>query len=80
MYLNMVKLYMVILMEKKKEKKQNIFIKIFTILLLIGFAILLYSHFIGTKGLIIREYAIVNNKIPESFNGFKIIHFTAIKI
>ena len=63
-------------MEKKKEKKQNIFVKIFTIIMLIGFALLLYSHFIGTKGLLIREYAVINNKIPENFNGFKIVHFT----
>lgn len=63
-------------MSKKEKKKKGIFMKIITILFLIGFALLLYSHFIGTKGLLIREYAVINNKIPESFEGFKIVHFT----
>ena len=50
--------------------------KIFIYLLLFGIIILLYSFFIGTKGLFIREYPIINDKIPNSFNGFKIVHFT----
>ena len=63
-------------MNNKKEKKTNIFIKIFKYLILIGFVFLLYSHFLGTKGLLIREYAINNDKIPASFEGLKIVHFT----
>lgn len=64
------------MMNNKEEKKTNIFIKIFKYLILIGFALLLYSHFLGTKGLLIREYAIKNDKIPTSFEGLKIVHFT----
>lgn len=63
-------------MRKKEEKKKSFFAKFLTYLLLIGFILLLYSHFVGTKGLIIREYNVTNDKIPSSFNGFKIIHFS----
>ena len=32
----------------------------------------------GTKGLIVKEYSIVNSKIPNSFYGLKIIHISDI--
>lgn len=54
----------------------NVFIKIITILLLIIIALVLYSHFLGTKGLNIREYAVKNKKISPNFEGFKIVHFS----
>ena len=63
-------------MTKKKEKESNMLVKLFLFLLFIGFIFILYSYFIGTKGLFIREYAIINSKIPDNFNGFKIVHFS----
>jgi len=33
-------------------------------------------RFIGTTGLIIREYKIVNKNVPTSFYGFKVVHFS----
>lgn len=51
--------------------KKKIFI------LLLFFAIVAaWSRFISTKGLIIKEYAIENSKIPKSFDGIKIVHFS----
>ena len=50
--------------------------KTFIYLFIFGIIILLYSYFVGTKGLFIREYPIINEKIPNNFNGFKIVHFT----
>ena len=44
--------------------------------MLLGLGLVIYSHFLGTKGLYIREYAITNEKIPKSFDGFKIVHFS----
>ena len=58
------------------KDKKNPFIKLLTYLFLIGAAIILYSHFFGTKGLEIREYAITNDNIPLSYDGFKIVHFS----
>ena len=63
-------------MKKSEDKKKSFLTKIITPILLLAFLVLLYSHFIGTKGLLIREYAINNNMIPQSFNGFKIVHFS----
>jgi len=45
------------------------------IILIVGGLVFTWSRFIGTKGLIIKEYAYQNIKIPEEFNGKKIVHF-----
>lgn len=64
-------------MSKKKEKK-NYFRKIFLLFILIIAGTFLYGRFVETRGLIIKEYKIINNKLPESFNGFKIVHFSDV--
>lgn len=61
-----------------KKRKKKIGSKIILIILLILGLTYLYSRYIGTTGLIVKEYSIVNNKIPDSFNGFKIVHFSDI--
>lgn len=45
------------------------------LLLFFGF-ITLYSRFIGTTGLKIKEYKITNEKLPSSFYGLKIVHIS----
>ena len=56
--------------------------KKFLIILLIFFIIitslLLYSRFISTSGLKIKEYKIVNNKIIDEYHGLKIVHLSDI--
>ena len=59
-------------------KKGGIFRKIFFISLLIIILIIIYSRYIGTSGLIVKEYNIKNKDIKESFNGFKIAHFSDV--
>lgn len=67
----------------EKEKKQEIthkrigtFFKIFLIFLAIFIILILYMHFIGTKGLIVREYKVEGTTLPDSFHGFKIVQFS----
>lgn len=65
--------------EENKRKRNKIFMRfLFSLLILILMIIGLYSymHFIGTKGLVVRECKVVNSKLPESFHGFKIVHFS----
>lgn len=61
--------------KETKENKSHIFIYI---LLFIGL-IIIYSRYIATTGIQIKEYSIINNKIPESFKGFKVVHFSDLK-
>lgn len=54
----------------------GLFRKICFILLLICILLVIYARYIGTTGLIIKEYPIKNEKLPESFSGLKIAHFS----
>lgn len=53
-------------------------LKIFITLLILIILLLLYSRFIGTIGLITKEYTIKDNNISNDFDGIKIIHFSDI--
>lgn len=65
-------------MEKKEKVKKTAFtiFKILFILILIVSGIILYSRFIATSGLIIKEHKITSEKIPDNFHGFKVIQFS----
>ena len=48
------------------------------VLLIIIACLVLYGSYINTSGIKTNEYFIESNKIPESFDGFKIAHITDI--
>lgn len=52
------------------------FIKFLLIVILIISLFLLYSRYIGTSGLITKEYKIETSDIDDSFDGIKIVHFS----
>ena len=65
----------------EKEKRfnfSNFIIRLLLIIILSICCVLLYSRYTATTGLITNEYKITNNKIPDSFNGFKIVQFSDI--
>lgn len=65
--------------ENKKEKTNKViklFFKIFLVLFLIFILLILYMHFIGTSGLVVREYKVESTTLPDNFHGFKIVHFS----
>ncbi len=64
---------------KGKEKKKHPRLKKFLIILVIIIILLgLYIRFVGTLGIFVKEYGIHTNKLPESFDGLKIVHFSDI--
>lgn len=67
--------------EKKYEIRKKIIKKFFkiTFVLIISFSLFfLYAKYSPTICLIAKEKRIINEKIPDTFNGIKIIHFTDI--
>ena len=62
----------------KKEKKTHFFRTLFFILLLLAILIFLYGRYVETNNIFVNEYEIKNDKIPNSFNNFKIAHFSDI--
>lgn len=61
-----------------EEKKKHPIIKFIIISILIITAILLYSRFVATKGLVTNEYKITDEAIYDNFHGFKIAHISDI--
>lgn len=58
-------------LSKSKKVFKVLFIIIFFILL-----VFLYSRFIGTKGLVVKEYKLTNTSFVDNFYGLKIIHIS----
>lgn len=63
---------------KSTPSKKHKLLKIFIVLILIILVIILYSRFISTKGLTVKEYKITNELITDEFHGFKIAHISDI--
>lgn len=62
--------------KKKIKKVASISIRIFLLLFVIVFGSFYYMRFVGTSGLIVREYRVVNQNLPTSFHGLKVVHLT----
>ena len=60
---------------KKPSKKKTIILSIL-IFILFSTICLLWARFISTSGLITKEYAINTKELSESYDGFKIVHFS----
>ena len=56
----------------------KLWVKILLTIIVLFSLFTLYSRYIGTNGLKVKEYSIVNSKIPESFYGIKIVHISDI--
>lgn len=67
-------------MEELEEfhPKKKIIFKIGLFLLLLIGLLLSYMYFVEPKLLTTNEYAIIDENLPSSFNGFKIAHFSDI--
>ena len=62
--------------EVTEEKKSHKFLNfiIFFCILIVG--IILYAKFVGTKGLIVKEYRVESNILTSNYSGVKIVHFS----
>ena len=58
------------------KKKKIISFLIFIVLIIVCFV--LYARYIGTTGVKVIETPVVDNDIPTSFEGFKIVEFADI--
>ena len=54
---------------------KKIIITIIVTIILIT-SVLLWSRYISTSGLIVKEYKIESSKLPQSFHGLKLVHFS----
>lgn len=52
------------------------FIRFLFFVLLFILLLLIYGRYVGTEGLITKEYQVKTDVIPDSFDGLKIVHFS----
>ncbi len=62
---------------KKKLHLKKKYRVLLTILLAFA-SLILWSRYISTSGLTIKEYKVSNKNIPKSFEGLKVVHFTDV--
>lgn len=62
----------------EEEKRPHFFRTLFFIIILLIVLLIIYGKFLGNSGLILKQYEITDNKIPNSFNNLKIAHFSDI--
>lgn len=63
-------------LNKKRKKIIKRILKIILTILILFISFILYTKYIAAEGLLFKEKRITNNKIPNSFHGKKIIHFS----
>ena len=66
--------------ETESKKKLGLLPKIGIGTVIVIVLLFIYMFFWEPKQLEIIEYPIINENIPESFNGFKIVHFSDIHL
>lgn len=65
--------------EERHEKRKKITIFIFKLcfFIVVGFiAFYVYTTFVSSKILSVKEHRIVNEKLPDNFNGLKVLQFS----
>ena len=65
--------------EERHEKRKKITIFIFKLcfFIVVGFiAFYVYTTFVSSKVLSVKEHRIVNEKLPDNFNGLKVLQFS----
>lgn len=64
---------------EKRNAFSNFLIRFILIILLTVCCLLIYARYTATSGLEVKEYNIENVKVPDSFQGFKILHFSDLR-
>ena len=66
--------------QNRKIRKEIVLtsLKIITVLIIVTIIFYLYTTYISSKLISVNEERIINEKIPESFNGLKIIQISDI--
>lgn len=68
-----------IIKDKRETKKPiKLLIRAFIFLIIGCCSIILYSRYIATTGLYVKEYKVTSSGLPDSFHGFKIVHISDI--
>ena len=63
---------------EKIKTKSNFLFRIFLVIVLCLSILFVYARYMDTSGLMVNEYKVSSTKIPDTFHGIKIVHFSDI--
>lgn len=66
-------------MEEEDKKRHKFIYKVPYLILLVAL-LFIYARYVGTTGIKVKDYSIINENIPKSFDGFSIVQFSDLKI
>ena len=64
--------------EIHEEKKFHKLLNIIILLAILIVLIFVYAKYVGTKGLIVKEYRVESSVLSNNFSGVKIVHFSDV--
>ncbi len=64
--------------EIHEEKKSHKLLNIIILLAILIVLIFVYAKYVGTKGLIVKEYRVESSVLSYNFSGVKIVHFSDV--
>lgn len=64
---------------EKIKTKSNFLFRFFLVILLCVSILFVYARYTDTSGLVVNEYKVTSAKIPDTFHGIKIVHFSDIR-
>ena len=64
--------------EIHEEKKSHKLLNIIILLAILIVLIFVYAKYVGTKGLIVKEYRVESSVLSNNFSGVKIVHFSDV--
>ncbi len=62
--------------KKPKSRFLKIIINTFIFIILLVVGTILYAKYVGTKGIVVKEYRVESNILTNNFSGLKVVHFS----
>ena len=64
--------------DKKEEKKSHKFLNAIILFAILIVLIFVYAKYVGTKGLVVKEYKVESSVLTKNFSGIKVVHFSDV--
>ena len=61
---------------EKEETKKHRFVHFIFLVIIIIIGLIFYSKYLGTSGIIVKEYRVTSNFLDKDYSGLKIVHFS----
>ena len=64
----------------EEEPKKHRFVHFIFLFIIIIIGLIFYSKYLGTSGIIVKEYRVTSNFLDKDYSGLKIVHFSDLTL